>query len=202
MPVTKRQREILEYLTAYIEEHQYAPSFEEIAQHFSFNSLATVHEHLTNLEHKGFIRRNHNESRSIEVAPEPGQAKATELPLLGRVAAGVPIEAVAVPESIAVPDDLIPKRGSSYVLKVEGQSMIDEHIDDGDLVVVHSRNTAQNGEMVIALIDGTSVTVKRFYREADGWIRLQPANDKVAPIRAHEDDVLIQGIVVGVIRKY
>ena len=80
--------------------------------------------------------------------------------------------------------------------------MIDEHIDDGDLVVVHSRNTAQNGEMVIALIDGTSVTVKRFYREADGWIRLQPANEKVAPIRVHEDDLLIQGIVVGVIRKY
>ncbi len=115
---------------------------------------------------------------------------------------GVPIEAVAVPETIAVPDDLIPKRGSSYVLQVEGQSMIDEHIDDGDLVVVHSRNTAQNGEMVVALIDGTSATVKRFYRETDGWIRLQPANEKVATIRVHEEDMLIQGVVVGVIRKY
>ena len=202
MPVTKRQREILDYLTTYIEEHQYAPSFEEIALHFSFNSLATVHEHLTNLEQKGFIRRSHNESRSIELVPEPGLATATELPLLGRVAAGIPIEAVSTPETIAVPDDLIPRRGSNYVLQVEGESMIDEHIDDGDLVVVNNRNTAENGEMVIALIDGTSATVKRFYREADGWIRLQPANENVAPIRAHEDDVLVQGVVVGVIRKY
>ncbi len=202
MPLTKRQREILDYVTSYIEENQYAPSFEEIAQHFSFNSLATVHEHLTNLEQKGFIHRSHNESRAIEVVPEPGQARATELPLLGRVAAGAPIEAVSGPETIAVPDDLIPSRGSSYVLQVEGQSMIDEHIDDGDLVVVHSRNTAQNGEMVVALIDGTSATVKRFYREADGWIRLQPSNEQVAPIRVHEDDVLVQGVVVGVIRKY
>ena len=202
MPVTKRQREILDYLTAYIEEHQYAPSFEEIALHFSFNSLATVHEHLTNLEQKGFIRRSHNESRSIELVPEPGLATATELPLLGRVAAGIPIEAVSTPETIAVPDDLIPRRGSNYVLQVQGESMIDEHIDDGDLVVVNSRNTADNGEMVIALIEGTSATVKRFYREEGGWIRLQPANENVAPIRAHEDDVLVQGVVVGVIRKY
>jgi repressor LexA len=202
MPVTKRQREILDYLTAYIEEHQYAPSFEEIALHFSFNSLATVHEHLTNLEQKGFIRRSHNESRSIELVPEPGLATATELPLLGRVAAGIPIEAVSTPETIAVPDDLIPRRGSSYVLQVQGESMIDEHIDDGDLVVVNSRSTAENGEMVIALIEGTSATVKRYYREDGGWIRLQPANENVAPIRAHEDDVLVQGVVVGVIRKY
>jgi repressor LexA len=202
MPLTKRQREILEYLRSYIEERQYAPSFEEIALHFKFSSLATVHEHLTNLEQKGFIRRSHNESRSIELVPEPGHASATELPLLGQVAAGIPIEAVTTPETIAVPDDLIPRRGSSYVLKVQGDSMIDEHIDDGDLVVVNSRNTADNGEMVIALIEGTSATVKRFYRESDGWIRLQPSNANVAPIRAHEDDILVQGVVVGVIRKY
>ena len=202
MPLTRRQREILDYLTEYIEDHQYAPSFEEIAQHFSFSSLATVHEHLTNLENKGFIRRSHNESRAIELAPEPGRANATELPLLGEVAAGLPIEAVTTPETIAVPDALIPRRGSSYVLKVRGDSMIDEHIEDGDLVVVNSRNTADNGEMVIALIGGTSATVKRFYREADGWIRLQPANEKIPPLRAHEDDVLVQGVVVGVIRRY
>ena len=202
MPLTKRQREILDYLGAYIEEKQYAPSFEEIAQHFSFSSLATVHEHLTNLEQKGFIRRSHNESRSIELVPEPGHASATELPLLGQVAAGVPIEAVTTPETIAVPDDLIPRRGSSYVLRVRGDSMIDEHIQDGDFVVVNSRNTAENGEMVIALIDGTSATVKKFYREPGGWIRLQPANENVPPIRVQEDQMLVQGIVVGVIRKY
>jgi repressor LexA len=202
MPLTKRQREILDYLAAYIQEKQYAPSFEEIALHFSFSSLATVHEHLTNLEQKGFIRRSHNESRSIELVPEPGHASATELPLLGQVAAGVPIEAVTTPETIAVPDDLIPRRGSSYVLRVRGESMIDEHIQDGDFVVVNSRNTAENGEMVIALIDGTSATVKRFYREAGGWIRLQPANENIPSIRVQEDEMLVQGIVVGVLRKY
>ena len=202
MPLTRRQREILDYLAAFIEEEQYAPSFEEIALHFSFSSLATVHEHLTNLEQKGFIRRSHNESRSIQLVPEPGHASATELPLLGQVAAGVPIEAVTTPETIAVPDDLIPRRGSSYVLRVRGDSMIDEHIQDGDFVVVNSRNTAENGEMVIALIDGTSATVKKFYREPGGWIRLQPANENVPPIRVQEDQMLVQGIVVGVIRKY
>ncbi len=202
MPLTKRQREILDYLAAYIEEKQYAPSFEEIALHFSFSSLATVHEHLTNLEHKGFIRRSHNESRSIELVPEPGRASATELPLLGQVAAGIPIEAVTTPETIAVPDDLIPRRGSSYVLRVRGDSMIDEHIQDGDLVVVNNRSTAETGEMVIALIDGTAATVKRFYREPGGWIRLQPANENISSIRVREDEVLVQGIVVGVIRKY
>jgi repressor LexA len=202
MPLTRRQREILSYLTEYIEDHQYAPSFEEIAAHFSFSSLATVHEHLTNLEQKGFIRRNHNESRAIELAPEPGQASATELPLLGEVAAGVPIEAVATPETIAVPDDMVPRRGASYVLRVRGDSMIDEHICDGDYVVVHGRNTADNGETVIALLEGTSATVKRIYRESGGWVRLQPANDAVPAIRTHESNVLIQGVVVGVIRKY
>ena len=202
MPLTRRQREILDFLGAYIEEKQYAPSFEEIAHHFSFSSLATVHEHLTNLEQKGFIRRSHNESRSIEIVPEPWHASATELPLLGQVAAGVPIEAVTTQETIAVPDDLIPRRGSSYVLRVRGDSMIDEHIQDGDFVVVNSRNTAENGEMVIALIDGTSATVKKFYREPGGWIRLQPANENVPPIRVQEDQMLVQGIVVGVIRKY
>ena len=202
MPLTRRQRQILTYLADYIEEHQYAPSFEEIAAHFSFSSLATVHEHLTNLEQKGFIRRNHNESRALELVPEPGHASATELPLLGEVAAGEPIEAVTTRETIAVPDDLVPRRGASYVLKVRGDSMIDQHICDGDYVVVHGRNTADNGETVIALVDGTSATVKRLYRESGGWVRLEPSNPDVPPIRTHESNLLIQGVVVGVIRKY
>ena len=202
MPLTKRQKQIVDHLSDYIQKNGFAPSFEEIAEHFSFGSLATVHEHLTNLERKGYIRRSHNESRSIEIVPPRGQSGATELPLLGAVAAGEPIEALASGETIAVPNDLIPRRGSSYVLRVRGESMIDEHIQDGDYVVVHGRETADNGEMVIAMISGTSATVKRLYREAGGWIRLQPANEKVRPIRAHENDVLIQGVVVGVIRKY
>ena len=202
MPLTRRQKQILDYLQEYLSKHRYAPSFEEIAEHFSFRSLATVHEHLTNLERKGYIHRSHNESRSIELAPPRGQSGATELPLLGQVAAGEPIEAVVAPETIAVPNDLIPRRGTSYVLRVRGDSMIDEHIQDGDYVVVHGRESADDGQMVIALVEGTSATVKRVYREPGGWLRLQPSNEKMVTIRVHENDVLIQGVVVGVIRKY
>ncbi|MFQ6046270.1 MAG: transcriptional repressor LexA [Gemmatimonadales bacterium] len=202
MPLTRRQKQILDFLQDYLTTHGYAPSFEEIAEHFSFRSLATVHEHLSNLERKGYIQRSYNESRSIQLAPPRGQAGATELPLLGQVAAGEPIEAVVEPETIAVPNDLIPRRGTSYVLRVRGESMIDEHIRDGDYVVVHGREAADDGQMVIALVDGDSATVKRIYREPGGWIRLQPSNENMAPIRVHENDVLIQGVVVGIIRKY
>jgi repressor LexA len=202
MALTKRQKQVLDFVESYIRTNGYAPSFDEIARHFSFRSLATVHEHLTNLERKGYIARAHNESRGIEILPQRGRTGATELPLLGQVAAGEPIEAVTTPETIAVPDDLIPRRGSSYVLKVRGDSMIGEHIQDGDYVVVHARQAAREGEMVIALVHGTSATVKRLFREPGGWVRLEPANEAVPPIRVHEDDVLIQGVVVGVMRKY
>ena len=202
MTLTKRQNEILAYLRGHIAEHGYAPSFEEIAEQFTFASLATVHEHLTNLERKGYIRRQYNESRSIEVLPPRGTAKATEIPLLGRVAAGLPIESLMHDETIAVPDEILPRRGPNYALKVAGNSMIDEHIIDGDYVVVHGREEAQNGEMVIALVNGSEATVKKFYRETGGWIRLQPANTTMTPMRYQERDVLIQGVVVGIIRKY
>ena len=202
MTLTKRQNEILAYLRAHIAEHGYAPSFEEIAEQFTFASLATVHEHLTNLERKGYIRRQYNESRSIEVLPPRGTAKATEIPLLGKVAAGLPIESLMHDETIAVPDEILPRRGPNYALKVTGNSMVDEHIIDGDYVVVHGRDAAENGEMVIALINGSEATVKKFYRETGGWIRLQPANTTMTPVRYQERDVLIQGVVVGIIRKY
>jgi len=202
VPLTRRQREILDFISGHIEAKGYAPSFEEIARQFGFKSLATVHEHLTNLERKGFIRRAHNESRAIEVVPPKGQSGATELPLLGLVAAGEPIEAVSGDDVIAVPDELIPRRGRSYVLKVRGQSMIDEHIKDGDFIVVHERNQADNGQTVVALVHGSSATVKRFYREPGGWIRLEPANTAVNPLRVNERDVVVQGVVVGVIRKF
>ena len=202
MPLTKRQSEILKYLQEHIRDRGYAPSFEEIAEHFSFQSLATVHEHLTNLERKGYIHRTHNESRAIEVLPPKGQSGATEIPLLGRVAAGSPIESIMTNETIAVPDQLLPRRGPNYALQVQGESMIDEHIMDGDFVVVHGKQAADNGEMVIALVNGSEATVKRFYREQGGWIRLQPANPTMQPMRFQERDVLIQGVVVGVIRKY
>jgi len=203
MPVTRRQREILDFIAGHLDTKGYAPSFEEIARQFGFRSLATVHEHLTNLERKGYIRRAHNESRAIEIVPPKGQTGATELPLLGLVAAGQPIEAISGNDTIAVPDELVPRRGGrSYVLKVRGDSMIDEHIKDGDFVVVQERNQADSGQTVIALVHGDSATVKRFYREPGGWIRLQPANPTMQPLRVNERDVIVQGVVVGVIRKY
>jgi repressor LexA len=202
MPLTKRQREILSFLTSYSEDHGYAPSFEEIASRFNYNSLATVHEHLTNLERKGYIKRSYNESRAIEILPSEVFQRSVELPLLGLVAAGSPIEALSHNETLSVPDTFLRKNGSHYVLRVRGESMIDDHIEDGDYVVVNERQSADNGEMVIALLDGAAATVKRYYRERDGRIRLQPANEAMQPLYVHEDDVRIQGIVVGVLRRY
>jgi repressor LexA len=202
MPLTKRQREILTYLQSYAGDNGYAPSFEEIAAHFNYNSLATVHEHLTNLERKGYIKRSYNESRAIEILPSEAFSRAVELPMLGAVAAGVPIEAVSTPESITVPEEFIRRSGEHYVLKVRGSSMIDEQIRDGDFVIVNERRSVDNGEMVIALLNGSGATLKRFYRERDGRIRLQPANETMTPLYVHENDIAVQGVVVGVIRKY
>ncbi len=202
MPLTKRQREILTYLGSYSDSNGYAPSFEEIADTFNYNSLATVHEHLTNLERKGYIKRSYNESRAIEILPSDHYARAVELPLLGTVAAGVPIEAVASGETITVPESFLRKSGEHYVLRVRGNSMIDAQISDGDFVIVNERRNADNGEMVIAMTNGTSATVKKFYREKDGRIRLQPANETMEPIYVSENDISIQGVVVGVLRRY
>lgn len=202
MPLTKRQREILDYLGSYSETKGYAPSFEEIAEQFEYNSLATVHEHLTNLERKGYIKRSYNESRAIEILPSDAFSRSVELPILGAVAAGLPIEALSADETLPVPDSFLRKSGNHYVLRVRGSSMQDEQIADGDFVVVNERQRADNGEMVIALIDSTSATVKKFYRERDGRIRLQPANATMEPIYVHENDIAIQGVVVGVLRRY
>jgi repressor LexA len=203
MALTKRQREILDFIESFIQSEGYSPSFEEIAKFFSYRSLATVHEHLSNLERKGYIRRNYNESRSVEPM-EAGRPRATaaSIPLLGRVAAGAPIEAIEDDEAVAVPEDMLNGRGPHYVLRVRGDSMIDDQIRDGDYVVVDSREAAKNGEMVIALVGGDSATVKRFYRENDGRIRLQPANETHAPLYYSENDVQVRGVVIGVIRKY
>jgi repressor LexA len=202
MPLTRRQKEILDYVQAFIQDQGYAPSFEEIAEAFGYSSLATVHEHLSNLERKGYIRKSYNESRSIEMVPAEGSTRAVELPLLGGVAAGLPIEAISTPETLAVPQDMIRRSRENYVLRVEGNSMIDEQIRDGDYIVVSSQQTAEDGEMVVALVGGDSATVKKLYREQGGRIRLQPANQTMTPIILDADDVQIQGVVVGVIRKY
>ena len=202
MPLTKRQRQILDYLTSYGSEHGYAPSFDEIAEHFNYNSLATVHEHLSNLERKGYIKRSYNESRAIEILPSDVMTSAVELPLLGAVAAGIPIEVATGDQTVAVPQDFVKRSGNHYVLRVRGDSMIDDQIRDGDMVVVNDRQAADDGDMVIAMLDGASATVKRYYRERDGRIRLQPSNDQMQPIYVQEGQMRVQGIVVGVLRKY
>ena len=202
MPLTKKQREILTYLSDYSSAHGYAPSFEEIAEQFNYNSLATVHEHLSNLERKGYIRRSYNESRAIEILPSDATPRSIELPILGAVAAGAPIEAYDGTDTLAVPDDFVRRGGAHYVLQVRGQSMIEDQIADGDFVVVQDRPAADHGQMVIAMIDDAGATVKRYYRERDGRIRLQPANATMAPIYVREDQIRVQGIVVGVMRRY
>ena len=203
MALTKRQREILDFVESFIQSSGYSPSFEEIAKFFGYRSLATVHEHLSNLERKGYIRKNYNESRSVELADRQHLAAgAAAVPLLGRVAAGLPLEAIESPESITVPEDMLRGRGPHYVLRVRGDSMVDAQISDGDFVVVDRRQAAENGEMVIALVHGESATVKRFYRESNGRVRLQPANEAHMPQYYSERDVEVRGVVVGVIRKY
>jgi repressor LexA len=201
MPLTRRQKQILDHIEQFIAEHGYAPSFEEIAQAFGFASLATVHEHLSNLERKGYIRKAYNESRSIELVRSESAA-ALDLPLMGTVAAGLPIEAIRDDESLAVPADMVRRNAENYVLRVQGNSMIDEQIRDGDFIVVAAQPTARDGEMVVALVGGDSATVKTLYREKGNRIRLQPANEAMEPIVVDADDVVIQGVVVGVIRKY
>jgi repressor LexA len=202
MPLTKRQKEILDHVDGYIEAHGYAPSFEEIARAFGYSSLATVHEHLTNLERKGYIRKAYNESRSIELVPRDGTVPSLELPLLGAVAAGLPIEAIPGREVLSVPGDMVKAGKDNFVLRVEGDSMIDEQIRDGDYIVVTSQPTASDGDMVVALVGGDSATVKKLYRESGNRIRLQPANAAMDPLVVDADDVVVQGVVVGLIRKY
>jgi repressor LexA len=200
MALTKRQKQILDYIESFIESAGYSPSFEEIAEFFGYSSLATVHEHLTNLEAKGYLRKNYNKSRSLELVPSTG-ALAEELPLLGNVAAGLPIEAIEERETLAVPHDML-RAGNNYVLRVKGDSMIEEQIRDGDYIVVSSRQTADNGEMVVALVGGESATVKKLYRESDGRVRLQPANASMDPMFYPAEEVAVQGVVIAVIRKY
>jgi repressor LexA len=203
MALTKRQREILDFIESFIQNYGYSPSFEEMAKFFNYRSLATVHEHLSNLERKGYIRRNYNESRSVEpLEAERHHLAAAAVPLHGLVAAGAPIEAIEQNETVCVPEDMLTGHGPHYVLRVRGDSMIDDQIRDGDCVVVDGRAAADNGEMVIALVNGELATVKRFYREGDGRIRLQPANENHAPQLYDERDVRVRGVVIGVIRRY
>jgi len=199
MILTKRQKELLDYIKEYLGDQGFAPTLEEIGAHFSLNSLATVHKHLANLEAKGLIRRKWNFSRAIEVVGPESRPGAVELPLLGFVAAGAPIETVETDDTFVVPEQLL-GRGSSFVLRVKGDSMIDDGICDGDFIVVEKRDRAANGETVVALVNGNA-TVKRLQQDGER-VRLLPANDRIEPIVARASDVEIRGVVVAVMRKY
>ncbi len=200
MKLTKRQKEILDFITEFIDREGYSPSMEEIATHFQFASLNAVFKHLEALETRGHLHRDSNRARSIKLARQRNTG-VREIPLFGFIAAGRPIEAVASNETLAIPEDLLAGRGDHYVLRVQGESMIEEHIADGDFVVVEARDQAQNGEMVVALVDQENVTLKKFYRDGP-QVRLQPANRALSPIILDDARVQVQGVVVGVMRKY
>ncbi len=239
MALTRRQKQVFDFLVDFINGHGYSPSFEEIGAGLDLSSLATVHKHMQTLEKKGFIRRGYNQSRSVEVVaipaavpfsktavqpfgrrktaaddghPHPTMAPVAaflpapilgnmEFPLLGRIAAGQPVEAIPNAETFSF-GDFTGGRGNLFVLRVKGDSMVDDHICNGDYILVEGAQTADNGEIVVALIEGTDATLKRFFREPNGKVRLQPANAQMDPILVPARDVKIQGRVVGVLRKY
>ena len=197
MHLTKRQREIYEYLKDHIRSQGYAPSIAEIGKEFDLSSPATVHKHLSHLEEKGLIRKQQNLSRAIEVVSKSGNA--LSYPLMGEIAAGKPLEALDQNEVV----ELLPDGGDKdvFVLRVKGNSMIEDHIQSGDYVIVEKRNVAENGETVVALIDNDRATLKRFYHE-NGRVRLQPAHPDMKPIFVREGDFTIQGVVISVLRKF
>lgn len=203
MPITAKQRRVYEFIKRYIESNDEPPTIAEIGRHFQISSSASVHGIITALEREGLIKKTPNISRGIQIVkqPPPDDDDRGEIPLLGTVAAGQPIEAILNYDTIAVPRDL-QGRGRNFALRVRGDSMIEDNIQDGDIIIVTAQKTADNGQTVVALIDGTHATVKRFYREPD-FIRLEPANPQFKPIFVKTPErILIQGVVTGLIRKY
>jgi repressor LexA len=201
MPITARQRRVLDYIRNYFDIHQEAPTIAEIGKEFGMTSSASAHHVVSTLEREGFIRRIPNVSRGIELVNQENIEAKYEIPLLGLVAAGTPIEAVLNYETVCVPRDMI-REGRMFALRVRGDSMIDEQIRDNDVIVLHSQQTADNGQTVVALIDGSDATVKRFYGGRN-QVRLEPANPNYKPIIVRPPERLqVQGVVVGVIRKY
>lgn len=200
MALTRRQREIYDFIREFVAEQGYSPSLEEIGARFGLSSVATVHKHVQHLVEKGMLRKAWNRSRSVEPI-DPPATHVVSLPLLGVVAAGAPIEAFEVEESIDVPAQLVPRRGQCFVLQVRGDSMIEDQICDGDMVVIEGRNEARNGETVVALVDGAEATLKRFYRDG-AEVKLVPANSTMDPMIFHAANVEIRGVVRGLIRQF
>jgi repressor LexA len=213
MALTRRQWDVLEFVAGFIRKQGYSPSYEEICVGVQVSSLATVHKHVSTLHEKGFLVRGAHQSRSIELGPRyfaEARKRAREqrtpapwagaLPLLGRIAAGQPLEAVENPESISLADFSGSK--DVFVLQVKGDSMIEEHILDGDYILVERVSVARNGDIVVALVNGSEATLKRFYQEADGRVRLQPANPAMSAIVLPAEAVQVQGRLIGVLRRY
>jgi repressor LexA len=207
MALTPRQKEVIDFLLEFTESKGYSPSYEEIAEALSLASLATVHKHVSALETKGYLKRSYNQSRSLEVSREYAEsvrqrqaATPPEVPLLGRIAAGSPVEAIQGSETLTFAD--FTGNPDTYALAVRGDSMIDDHICNGDFVLVQRTNEVRNGEIVVALIDGSDATLKRFFKEADGRVRLQPANANMQPIVVEAAAVEVQGKVLAVLRKF
>jgi repressor LexA len=201
MPVTARQRQVYEFICRYNETHKQPPTIAEIGKQFRMSSSASVHSILSALEREGFIKRIPNVSRGIEIVKQESDSDESEIPLLGVVAAGQPIEAILAHETVHAPKNMV-GRGRMFALRVRGDSMIDENIQNNDIIIVSSQQTAENGQMVVALIDGNYTTVKKFYREPD-FIRLEPANPQFKPIFIKTPGRLqLQGVVRGLIRNY
>jgi len=208
MALTKRQKEVLDFITDFVEENGYSPSYEELAQALKLASLATVHKHIQALETRNYVRRMEKHSRSLEVSSKYVQErrkirKAPQpmtVPLAGRIAAGAPVEAVEGQETLQFAD--FAGKGDTFALQVSGESMIEDHIMSGDFVLVQRTPQANDGEIVVALVEGRETTLKRLYHEPGGRIRLQPANSSMQPIVVDAADVQIQGRVLAVMRKY
>src|SRR5579862_258037 len=212
MALTKRQKDFLDFLAGFLEKNGYCPSYEEIADGMKLASLATVHKHIQALEGKHYLKRGFNQSRSLEIAQkyydEQRQHKqvltmpapSLEVPLLGRIAAGAPVEAIAGHDTLNFAD--FAGDPNTYALQVRGESMVEDHICDGDYVLVEKATQARDGDIVVALVDGTETTLKRFYRESGDRVRLQPANASMKPIYVHPAALAIQGKVLAVLRKY
>lgn len=208
MALTQRQKEVLDFIVAFVEEHGYSPSYEELAAGLKLASVATVHKHIQALESRGYLRRSFNQSRSIDVSQKYFQERRRSqqaqqmrgVPLAGRIAAGRPVEAVEGRDSLQFSD--FTGKGDTYALEVSGESMIDDHICNGDFVLVEKTSQANPGDIVVALVDGMETTLKRFYREGSSQVRLQPANASMEPIVVDADRVQIQGRALAVMRKY
>ncbi|HML17979.1 MAG TPA: transcriptional repressor LexA [Bryobacteraceae bacterium] len=208
MALTKRQKEFLDFLAGFLEQKGYSPSYEEIAEGLDLASLATVHKHILALESKHYLKRGFNQSRSLELAPRfyeeqarfQPHASALSVPLVGRIAAGAPVEAIAGQDALNFAD--FAGDPETYALQVRGESMIEDHICDGDFVLVQKSAQARDGDIVVALIDGMETTLKRFFLEPGDRVRLQPANSGMQPIYVPLSSLTIQGKVLAVLRKY